>query len=138
MTPDAAVDEVYAMLKTYWDTLAGSPMKYPGTDVNLGESRIIWGECVITHGANEKQSLGDVSGKALWKREAKLIVTVSFPQENSLTNVYPVCYGLQQVFEGVRTVSGIRFTNSDIREIGVVNGWLKMNVVSSFYYEEYK
>lgn len=137
LTPDQAVDESLALLNTMW-SLTGFEIKWPEKAETPPETQDVWARVKIEHLDSKKVTLGDVEGKALWERKARIIVQICFPLDKSLNSKYTLPKQVIDVFEGKKTPGGVRFLNPVMNELGVLDGWLRINVVTTMKYEEYK
>lgn len=137
MQSEQAVDEVLGMFKAHWDT-TGNPVIYPFVSDSPPDTQVTWARLTIHHIDNEKLTLGNAEGKAIWRNTARLIAQLSFPLENKGLGIYPACEAVKAIYDGKRTLSGIRFTHVVIKELGVLEGWFKVNIMVTFNYEELK
>lgn len=137
MTADEAVDSVLGRLNTMWLTTS-LLMLWPFKPGEIPSEQVPWASSKIEHIDSKGLTLGDAFGKRLWERQCKLIVEVCFPSDKSVNDMYPLTEQIINTFEGKKTVEGVRFYNTHRSELGIVDGWLRMNVVVNFKYEDYK
>lgn len=135
--PEAAIDEVLGIYQTF-ATIKNIPVFYLTDDSTAPNTQIVWSRVSLFHIDSNKLTIGDAFGKALYERVARFMVTVAFPADKALNGVYPLLAEINNLFEGKRSTSGIRFYHTRIDELGKIEGWFKANVITTFKYEEYK
>lgn len=137
VSTEQAVDDTLALLNAMWVT-TGYTMLWPYKPGDPPITQVPWGKVKIQHFDGRKLTIGDAEGKALYERKARLVVEISFPVDKSFNDMYPLAQSVGNVFEGKKTASGVRFYDTALHEVGLLEGWLKINVVTTMKYEEYK
>jgi hypothetical protein len=150
MTEIEARDELFAMLKSQWDSLA-APFNLPeqttppqiywqGVDYQdpppLGSP---YARAHIVHSGGQQSSLGPVGGR-LFERTGVIIVQCFAPTSSGKSGTLSVSLATiaKNAFEGRASPGGIWLRRCRISEVGSENGWFQVNAQAEFTYSEVK
>ncbi len=135
LTFEQARDEIFALLKTAWDT-TGHPIKWPGVAFNKPEPAAIFAEVVFHHLAGGQAAFG--SGVSMWKRAGSLLFRIDVPMGEGFTDAYVLAKIMADAIEGSATPGGVWFRETSIREGDEVGGYDRITVETIFEYTEVK
>ncbi len=81
-----------------------------------------------------QESLGDV-GARKFNREGLVFVQVFLPQDNGVAEADTIAQEVRDIFEGT-TISGVRLFDTEIREVGLTDGYHMTIAETAFEYTE--
>ncbi len=135
LTFEEARDEIFALLKTAWDT-TGFPIKWPGIKFSKPEPSATYAEVIFHHLAGGQVAFG--SGVSMWRRAGSLLFRVNTPMGEGFTDTYSLAKVITDAIEGNATQGGVWFRETSIREGDEVGGYDRVTVETIFEYTEVK
>ncbi len=97
-----------------------------------------WVRVTVRHAGGGQESLGDV-GNRKFTRQGSVFVQCFVPLNEGRAGADLLVIAARNIFEGKTLLpESIRFTGSDVREIGESEGYYQMNMEAFFNYTETK
>lgn len=149
MTPGQARDEMFAMLRTYWNSNAPAVVASAYTPALYWQGQepatVLAGDkaharVTLLTSTGRQASLAGASGTKIWDRGGVVITQCFAPIANgkALEIAESLGYVAVNAFEGKTTPSGAWFRNVRLNEIGPKDGWFAVNAIADFSYNEVK
>ncbi len=131
-----ATERILQTFVTDWAAL--TPFVFDNEKLVPPNPKADWVRVVVRHAGGGQESLGDV-GNRKFAREGSVFVQCFTPENEGRAASDLLVTAARNIFEG-KTLSpeSIRFTGTEVREIGVDEGYYQSNMEAFFNYTETK
>ena len=129
MTINAVRGDIYTTFKTAWGST--SPFTFDNERYDPPDGAC-WARVAVRHNSRQQESLGGITHRK-FESSGSVFIQCFCPRDSGAAGADALAEVAQGIFEG-KTINGIRFTSSNIQEIGPTEDWYMIVVEASFTY----
>jgi hypothetical protein len=134
MSPQDAIDAMYAVVKTAWDA-TGFTIVWTDVPGSVPAESAPWARPTVTHATGGQSSLAGATGTKRWTATGTLTVQVFAPVGDGRAKAYELAHAMMLAF---RTATGpVWYRNHRLKEVGNDGAFEQINVMVDFNYDDF-